>query len=162
MDMVSTYFMAVFYSDEFREVNQNFSPTSLDFLVVNAVFLLVFSAAVMIVLIDWITVKKYLRETAFITYAKELISKKYFRRKDFVSLKIISLVSILVTVGAIGGGRFLAFINNLMEYLGYSGFMSHFLTAFPIHEQLAVHIVFTISVFPLFPISYLLLRLVVR
>ena len=162
LDMASTYFLAVLHGDQFREVNQFFTPGKADFIVINAVFLFVFSAAAILALIDFMRVKKYIRETGFGTFLKEMASKRYYRKESFVSFKVVLLVSILVVVGAVGGARFLAFVNNLVEYLGYSGFMRLFLSTFAVHDQLAVTIVFVVSVFAFFPITYILLRLSVR
>ena len=159
LDMVSTYYMAVLHADDFREINQNFTPGETDFIVINAISLFVFSAGALFALIDLMILKKYLQETHFITYLKEITSKKHFRMKDFVSLKTVSLVSLLVTVGSIGGARLLAFANNLLEYIGHAGFLRLFLEAFPLNEQLAVHIVFAITALALFPLTYWLLRL---
>lgn len=162
LDMVSTYYMAILHGDKFREVNQNFTPGEADFIAINAICLFVFSAGALLTLIDLMTVKKYVQETNFITYLKEITSKKYFRGKDFVSLKTVSLVSLLVTVGSIGGARFLAFANNLLEYFGYAGLINLFLDTFSLNEQFAVYIVFAITAFAFFPLTYWLLRLAAR
>lgn len=162
LDMVSTYYMAVLHAGKFKEVNQNFTPGEADFIVINAIFLFVFSVGALFALIDLMATKKYLQATNFITYLKEITSKKYFRRKDFVSLKTVSLVSLLVTVGSIGGARFLAFANNLLEYFGYAGLIRLFLETFSLNEQLAVYIVFAITALAFFPLTYWLLRLAAR
>ena len=86
-----------------------------------------------------------------------------FRKEDFVSQKVIALVSLLVLLGSVGGSRILFFVNNLTEYYGYSGFMSLFLRAFPaLHEQFALGIVVVTAVIALYPITYLMLRLIAR
>ena len=189
LDMASTYILIVLIGDEFREANQIYIDANGDFslvnlLTINGVFLLVFSLATMSALRNRNLVKKYIRETALGAYAKEALgSKKYrvtvsigrkivfskeelisnFRKKDFVSQKVIALVSFLVLIGSVGGMRFLFFVNNLTEYYGYSGLMSLFLRAFPaVHEQLALGIVSVTAVIALYPITYLLLRLTAR
>lgn len=169
LDMASTYILVVSISGEFREVNQNYLDANGDFslvnfLVINGVFLLVFSLATMFALRNRNMVKKYIRETGLGAHAKgDFASKKDIGKERFVSKKVISSVSTLIAVGSVGGARFLFFVNNLTEYSGYSGFMSLFLWAFPaVHEQLALHIVFLIAVLALYPITYLLLRLTAR
>ena len=189
LDMASTYLILGVISGKFREVNQIYLAANGDFLLVNfltinGVFLLVFSLAPMFALRNRNMVKKYIRETGLGAYVKEaLTSKKYrvtvsigrtivfskeeltsnFRKEDFVSQKVIALVSTLVVIGSVGGMRFLFFVNNLTEYYGYSGFMSLFLRAFPtVHEQFALGIVSAIAVIALYPITYLLLRLTAR
>ena len=162
LDMTSTYFMATHYGDDFVEVNQFFVPGDRNFYLINALLLIAFSAAAVSVLIDLSTVRTYIQETNFLTFLKEMSSRKFFRQEDFISLKVICLVSALVTVGSIGAGRLLACINNLVEFFGYMGFMRLFLSAFPVHEQVAVHTVFALSVLACMPATYVLLRLVVR
>ncbi len=168
--MASTYFiLVVITSDEIREVNQNFVSADGDFLLVNSlvlngVFLLVFSSATMFALGPRDMVGKYIRETRYGAHAKdERTSKKNLRKEDFVSRRVIWSVSVLVLVGSVGGARFLFFVNNLMEYFGYLGFMSLFLRTFPgVHEQLALIIVFSIATTVFYRITYLLLRLTAR
>ena len=128
LDMASTYFTFGTHGDQLSEVNQLVYPGNPKFFVVNALFSLVLSGAVMFVLIDWETVKKYIRQTGLATYLKELTAKKYYRKEGFVSLKVVTLVSIPVFVGSVGGGRFLAFVNNVLESYGYVGFMRLFLS----------------------------------
>ena len=162
LDMASTYYTFGSHGDQLREVNQFFTPGEADFFVINAVVLFVLSAAALFVLIDLMTVKKYIQETGLFTCLKEMTSKRYYRKEDFVSFKIVTLVSILVTVGSIGGGSFLAVVNNVLESYGYSGFVDPFLATFSIHEQLAITIIFVITVLAFFPITYVLLRLTSR
>ena len=190
LDMASTYFMVVVIGGEFRELNQNYLAASGDFslvklLTINGVFLLLFSLTTMLALRNRNMVKKYVRETGLGAYAKEALTpKKYyrvtvsigrtiafskeelasnFRKEDFVSHKVIALVSFLVLLGSVGGARILFFVNNLTEYYGYSGFMSLFLRAFPaVHEQFALGIVVATAVIALYPITYLLLRSTAR
>ena len=162
LDMASTYFTFGTHGDQLSEVNQLVYPGNPNFFVANALISLVLSAAVMFVLIDWETVKKYIRQTGLGTYLKELTTMKYYRKEDFVSFKVVTLVSIPVFVGSVGGGRFLAFVNNVLESYGYVGFMRLFLSTFSVHDQLAVSIVFTISLLAFFPITYILLRSSVR
>ncbi len=169
LDMVSTYVMVVILSDEFREINQNLIASNGDFLlvkllVINGVFLFVFSFATVFAMRNRNMVKKYIRETGLCAHAKvEWSSMKEPIRVDLVSRRVHSSVSTIVVVGSAGGARFLAFVNNLTEYYGYPGFMSIFLWAFPgIPNQLALLIVFVIAVFALYPITYMLLRLTAK
>ena len=189
LDMASTYIPLVLIGGEFREINQIYVDANGDFslaklLTVNGVFLLVLSLATMFALGNRNMVRKYFRETGLGAYAKEAFtSKKYrvtvsigrkigfskeelasnLRKEDFVSQKVIALVSTLVLIGSVGGMRFLFFANNLTEYYGYSGFMGLFLQTFPaIHEQIALGIVSVTAVIALYPITYLLLRLTAR
>ena len=189
LDIASTYILVVLIGGDFREVNQIYMDASGDFslvrlLTVNGVFLLVFALATMSALRNRNLVGKYVRETGLGVFAKEtLTSKKYrvtvsigrkiafskeeltsnLRKEDFVSQKVIAMVSSLVVIGSVGGARFLFFVNNLTEYYGYPGLISLFLWAFPaVHEQLALIILTVTAVFALSPITYLLLRLTAR
>ncbi len=162
LDMVSTYYLSVLHGEKFREVNQAFTPGAADFYVINAVFLTILSAAVLFVLIDLRTTRKYIKETGFLFFLKEMASKKFYRKEDFVGLKAVSFVSILVTVGSMGGARFLAFVNNVMEFYADLGFMRIFISTFSLPDQLAVTTAFLVTTFAFFPITYWMLRSAVR
>ncbi|WP_446830443.1 hypothetical protein [Candidatus Foliamicus sp.] len=159
LDMASTYLMVVVIGDEFREINQNYIDANGDFSVsslvkINSVFLLAFSMATMLPLRNRNVVKKYLRERALGAHLED---------KWAANRRVISSVWTLVVIGAVGGMRFLFFVNNLTEYFGSPGFIRAFLWVFPaVHEQLTLHIVSAIAVVAFYPMVYLLLRLSVR
>lgn len=162
LDMSSTYWMTVLHGERFREVNQNFTPGEIDFYITNLIFFVILSSVALFTLTELSSVKRYIKETKLLLYLKEIFSLKIGRKNDFVNLKILCFVSALVTIGSIGLGHFLAFCNNVIEYFGGTGFMQAFISAFSVHEQMAVMIVFSLSVILMFPVTFIILRLSVR
>lgn len=162
LDMLSTYWMVGLQGEKFREVNQNFIPGDADFFIINAIFFVILSSIAAFSLTELSSVKRYVQETNLLLYFKDIFSLKLNRENVFVSTKTVYLVSALVTIGSIGTARFLAFCNNMIEYFGGTGFMRTFMSVFSVNEQIAVTIVFSLSVILMFPVTYIILRSAVR
>ncbi len=156
LDMASTYFTHL----DTISVDIDF----VIYIILNGGILLVFSLATMLALKPLDMVKKYIRETSYREHVEgENTSKENLRKYYFVSRRVIWSVSVLVFVGSLGGVRFLFFVNNLIEYFDYQGFMSFIFLTFPeVDYVLVVAIIYAVGSMIIHPIIYLLLRLTTR
>jgi hypothetical protein len=92
----------------------------------NIIYLLILTVLASIYLIDHKKSYYYIENTDTMTFIHDIFSTKLDRNQDYVSAKIVIIVSIMVFVGAIGGARLLGFVNNVTEYYFDAGFVRFF------------------------------------